>query len=47
MTPSEYASAHYPRRDLALRYVEGSAPDPVATTAQKGKSNSQGELRTG
>ena len=46
-TPSEYASAHHPRRDLTLRYVEGSAPAPVATTAQKGKSNSWSELRTG
>src|SRR6516164_9606395 len=33
-----------PRRDLALRYAEGSAPAPVATTAQPGKSNRQGEL---
>jgi len=32
---------------LALRYVEGSAPAPVATTAQTGKSTSRGELRTG
>jgi putative transposase len=46
-TPSEYASAHYPRRDLTLRYVEGSAPAPVAITAQKGKSNSRSELRIG
>jgi len=49
-TPTEYASTHYPyhpRRDLTLRYVEGSAPAPVATTAQTGKSNSRSELRTG
>ncbi len=35
------------RRDLALRYAEGSAPAPVATTAQPGKSNRQGELWIG
>lgn len=46
-TPSEFAFACHPRRDLALRYAEGSAPAPVATTAQPGKSNSRGELRTG
>ena len=46
-TPSEFAFTCDPRRDLALRYAEGSAPAPVATTAQPGKSNSWGELRTG
>src|ERR1700757_722835 len=46
-TPSEFAVTRNPRRDLALRYAEGSAPAPVATTAQPGKSNSQGELRIG
>jgi putative transposase len=46
-TPSEYAATYHPRRVLSLRYVEGSAPAPVATTAQQGKSNSQSELRTG
>jgi putative transposase len=46
-TPSEFAITCHPRRDLAPRYVEGSAPAPVATTAQPGKSNRQGELRTG
>ena len=46
-TPSEYASTHYPRRNLTLRYVDGSAPAPVATTAQEGKFNSWSELRTG
>jgi putative transposase len=30
--------------DLALRYAEGSAPAPVATTAQSGKPSRQGEL---
>jgi hypothetical protein len=33
-TPSEFASTCHPRRDLALSYAEGSAPAPVATTAQ-------------
>lgn len=31
----------------SLRYAEGSAPAPVATTAQMGKSNDRGELRNG
>ncbi|WP_370157552.1 MULTISPECIES: integrase core domain-containing protein [Bradyrhizobium] len=46
-TPSEFAMTYHPRRDLALRYAEGSAPAPVATTAQMGKSNDRGELRNG
>ncbi|WP_354267533.1 IS3 family transposase [Bradyrhizobium ottawaense] len=46
-TPSEFAFTCNPRRDLALRYADGSAPAPVATTAQPGQSNSRGELRTG
>ena len=46
-TPSEFAVTCHPRRDLALRYVEGSAPAPVATTAQPGKSNGRSELRIG
>jgi len=46
-TPSEFAITCNPRRDLALRYAEGSAPAPVATTAQPGKANCQSELRTG
>ncbi|QHO73869.1 hypothetical protein ACH79_15635 [Bradyrhizobium sp. CCBAU 051011] len=46
-TPSEFAFTCHPRRDLALRYAEGSAPAPVATTAQPGKSNSRSELRIG
>ena len=37
----------HPRRDLALRYAEGSAPAPVATTAHSGKPNSRSELRIG
>jgi putative transposase len=46
-TPSEFAITCKPRRDLALRYAEGSAPAPAATTAQSGKANCQSELRTG
>jgi putative transposase len=46
-TPSEFAFTCLPRRDLALRYAEGSAPAPVATTAQPGNSNSWDKLRTG
>ena len=46
-TPSEFASTCNPRRDLALRYAQGSAPAPVAPTARSGKSNDRGELRTG
>jgi putative transposase len=45
-TPSEFAFACHPRRDLALRYAEGSAPAHVALTARQGKSNGKGELRT-
>lgn len=43
-TPSEFAMTCHPRRDMALRYTEGSAPAP---TAQLRKSNGKGELRTG
>ncbi|MGY3134042.1 hypothetical protein ACVWZM_004724 [Bradyrhizobium sp. USDA 4501] len=46
-TPSEFAITCHPRRHLALRYAEGSAPAPIATTAQPGKSSSQSQLRTG
>jgi len=46
-TPAEFAFSFDPRRDLALRYAEGSAPVPVAPTAQQGNSNATSELRTG
>ncbi|WP_316186356.1 MULTISPECIES: IS3 family transposase [unclassified Bradyrhizobium] len=46
-TPSEFAATCNPRRDLALRYVESSAPAPAATTAQMGTSNRPNELRPG
>jgi putative transposase len=45
-TPSEFALT-YPRRDLVLRYAEGSAPAPAAPTAPPGKSNGKREHRTG
>ncbi len=46
-TPSEFASTCNPRRDLALRYAQGSAPAPVAPTARSGKSNDRSELKAG
>lgn len=46
-TPSEFAAARNPRRDLALRYAESSAPVPAATTAYIGKPNRLNELRHG
>ena len=44
-TPSEFAMTCNPRRDLALRYAEGSAPAPVASIAQQGKSNGKGRTQ--
>jgi putative transposase len=46
-TPSEFAFTFHPRRDLALRDIEGSAPAPVATTAQQGNPNARNELGAG
>ncbi|MGJ5057931.1 IS3 family transposase, partial [Bradyrhizobium oligotrophicum] len=46
-TPSEFAATCNPRRDLALRYAESSAPAPAATTARMGTSNRPNELRSG
>jgi putative transposase len=46
-TPSEYAFTCNPRRDLALRYADGSAPAPVATTAQPDHPNATSELGIG
>src|SRR6266550_4476646 len=43
-TPSEFAFTCHPRRDLALRYAKGSAPAPVAPTAQQGNPNARSEL---
>ncbi|MGY4325837.1 hypothetical protein ACVWWG_000251 [Bradyrhizobium sp. LB7.2] len=44
--PSEFAMTCRPRQDLALRYPKGSAPAPVARTAQPGKSAGKSELKT-
>ncbi len=46
-TPSAFAATFHPRRDLALRSVKGSAPDPDAPINANPKSNPQSELRTG
>ncbi|MET4279907.1 hypothetical protein ABIB68_008211 [Bradyrhizobium sp. F1.2.2] len=43
----EFAMTCHPRRNLALRYAEGSAAAPVAPIAQQGKSSGKDELRTG
>jgi putative transposase len=46
-TPSEFAFTFHPRRDLALRYANGSAPAPGASTAQQGNPNARSELTAG
>ena len=46
-TPGEFASTFIPRRSLALRQANGSAPAPVAPSAQQGETNAGNELRTG
>ena len=46
-TPSEFAFIFHPRRDLALRYAKGSAPAPVAPTAQQGNPNARSKLTVG
>jgi putative transposase len=46
-TPSEFALSFRPRRDLALRYAKGSAPAPVAHTAQQGNPKARSELTPG
>jgi putative transposase len=46
-TPSEFAFLFHPRRDLALRYPEGSAPAPVAHPAQLGNPTARSELTAG
>lgn len=45
-TPSAFAQT-FPRRDLALRKLIGSAPAPDAPIAHTGQSNRRSELRTG
>ena len=46
-TPDEFASTFTPRRSLALRYANGSAPAPVAPHAQQGKTTAGNEPRNG
>jgi putative transposase len=46
-TPSAFAATFHPRRDLPLRQVKSSAPDPAAHPADKAKSNRQNELTAG
>jgi putative transposase len=46
-TPHDFASTFNPRRALALRNMEGSAPQPVASTAHQGKLNARDELKSG
>mgnify|MGYP006206272261 CR=1 FL=1 len=41
LTPTEYADTFNPRRDLALRSMQGSAPAPVAHPGQIGQTNRQ------
>jgi len=46
-TPCEFVFTFHPRRDLALRYAEGSAPAPVAPAAQQGNPTARNELTAG
>ena len=46
-TPAAFAATFHPRRDLALRPADGSAPAPVTPLAQEDKSNRRTELTTG
>jgi putative transposase len=46
-SPSEFAFTFHPRRELALRYADGSAPAPVATAIQPGNPNATSELGIG
>ena len=46
-TPTAYASTFRPRRDLALRYAKGSAPDPVASVPPTPNTTRQNELAAG
>ena len=45
--PSAFASIFTPRRDLALRYAKGSAPDPAAPAAHRTNHDAMNELTTG
>ncbi|MCL8385909.1 integrase core domain-containing protein, partial [Xanthobacter aminoxidans] len=46
-TPSAFATTFHPRRDLPLRQVKSSTPDPAAHPAEKAKSTRQNELTAG
>jgi putative transposase len=46
-TPSAFASTFHPRRDLALRSANGSAPAPAAHPAQQGNCTRRSELTLG
>jgi putative transposase len=46
-TPAEFAVTFHPRRDLALRYANGSAPAPVAPPPHTGNPNARSELTAG
>jgi putative transposase len=46
-TPSAFASTFHPRRDLALRSADGSAPAPAAETARQGNCSRRSELKLG
>lgn len=47
LTPTAYASDLHPRRDLALRYAKGSAPDHDAPVTPTPNPNRQNELTIG
>ena len=47
LTPTEYADTFNPRRDLALRSMQGSAPAPVAHPGQIGQTNRPSLLHAG
>jgi putative transposase len=46
-TPSDFAATFHPRRDLPLRYTNGSAPDPVIHPGQQATTYRPSELRAG
>ena len=46
-TPQGYATKFHPRRDLALRYADSSAPDLAAHLIDKTHPNRWSELTTG
>ena len=46
-TPHEYAANFHPRRDLALRYADGSAPDPAVHPIDNAQPKRWSELTTG